>query len=765
MLTAVLVPYALALVAPLVHRALGRRSSWVLAAGVLGVLGWFASQASLVLDGGRLEESRTWVEGLGIGATFVLDGLSLIFVLLILGMGALVLVYGRGYLGSGPKLARFQVLLLLFMGSMLGLVLAGDLILLFVFWEGTSITSYLLIGTKHAKADARAAARRAFLVTGLGGLALLVGLLMLGEAGGSFRLTELEGLGATIQAHPWYTAIVLLVCLGAFTKSAQVPFHFWLPGAMAAPTPVSSYLHSATMVKAGVYLLARFQPELGDTVLWNTLLSVTGAVTMLLGAVMAYGSRDLKAVLAYSTVSGLGTIVLMLGIGTALATKAAIVFLIVHALYKGALFMVAGIVDHSTGTRDLEELRGLRRVLPLPAACAFLGALSMAGMWPLIGFIAKELVYEAKIGAPGAAWVPTVLGVSSNVLIFATAALVGWHPFRGCPSGAPKVVHRPTLALLLGPMVLAVLGLLVGLFPGSLAQPFVQVAVDATHAEPTVVKLTAWHGITLPLVLSVVTVALGISMYLVRPHVLRATSSVRMLGRFGSTRVYEASLVALTRVARAQTRAIQHGVLHRHVLLAVVVTLVLAGWPLLSGGAGLPFDGFAGLRVHEAMLVLATLAACVAAARARRSLPTVLSLGIVGLALSLLFLGLGAPDVAMTQVAVETLTVLLFVRVIAHLPALAERSSSATRAWHGALAIAAGLLIACLVRAILALPHDRDLATWLAERSYPEAKGRNVVNVILVDFRALDTLGEVTVLAVAVIGVLSLIGARKGAVR
>lgn len=759
MLTIVLVPFALALLAPALYRPLGRWSSWVLAAGVLAVFVWFVLQAPGVLEGELLTESRTWVPGLGFQLAFLLDGLSLIFALLVTGMGALVLIYGKGYLGTGITLVRFQVQILAFMGAMLGLVLADDLVLVFVSWELTSITSYLLIGTKHEKQDARDAARRALLITGLGGLALLVGFLMLGTAGGSFRITELAGESARIHAHPWYAGIVALVCLGAFTKSAQVPFHFWLPGAMAAPTPVSSYLHSATMVKAGIYLLARLQPELGGTDLWHSSLAIPGALTMLIGAVMAYGARDLKAVLAYSTVSALGTIVLMLGIGTALATKAAIVFLLVHALYKGALFMVAGIVDSATGTRDLEKLRGLGRALPLTAACAALGALSMAGLPPLFGFIGKELLYEAKIGAPGAAWIPTVLGVSANVLIVATALMVGWQPFSGSRTGAPKILQKPSIALLLGPVVLGVAGLLVGTLPGVLVEPFVQGAVDATHAEPTVVKLALWHGINPILLLSIATVALGVLAYALRPRILRATGALRAMVAIGPARLYELSLTGLTRIARLQTRAMQHGVLRRYVALSTGVALVLVAWPLLSGGGGMPFDGVLDLRVHEGLLVMAALAACVVGVRARSSLATVLSLGVVGLSLSLLFLGLGAPDVAMTQVAVETLTVLLFVMILAHLPRPVARSSRVPRAMSATLAVAFGLLVACLVRTVLSLEHDRELATWLAERTYPEANGRNVVNVILVDFRALDTLGEVAVLGVAAVGVLSLLGA------
>jgi multicomponent Na+:H+ antiporter subunit A len=568
-------------------------------------------------------------------------------------------------------------------------------------------------------------------------------------------------MGTILRAQPLYPGIVAMVLLGAFTKSAQFPFHFWLPGAMAAPTPVSSYLHSATMVKAGVYLLARFQPELGGTDLWHTSLAVPGAITMLMGAALAYGSRDLKGVLAYTTVSGLGTIVLMLGIGTAGAVKAALVFLIVHALYKGALFMVAGVVDHATGTRDLERLRGLRHALPVTAFCAALGALSMAGVPPLFGFIGKELLYEAKIGAPQAAWIPTVLGVAANMLMVATALLVAWRPFAGSADDAPPVLHAPSKKLLLGPAVLVLLGLAIGVLPGLLVQPFVQAAIDATHAEPTVVALKLWHGVNPILLLSVATVAGGVLAYALRPRVLRVAALLGTLAAIGPGRAYELGLSLLVRVARWQTRLLQHGVLRRHVAAVVVVTVALAALPLLRGGLELPFDGRLDLRAHEAALVLATLAACAVGACASSRLAAALCLGTVGLAMSLLFLGFGAPDLAMTQVTVETLVVLVLVLVLGGLPRLVPTARDLSRAVDLGLALVVGVLLACLVRSVLALEHQRELGDWFAEQSYPAAHGGNVVNVILVDFRAIDTLGEITVLGIAALGVVALL-ARAG---
>ncbi|MFB3140368.1 MAG: proton-conducting transporter membrane subunit, partial [Candidatus Acidiferrales bacterium] len=390
---AVLSGFVMALAAPWLHRIARSTSGWVLALFPLALTVYFAGQAGRVAAGEVLAVSIDWVPSLGIALSFYLDGLSLLFALLISGIGALVVVYAGGYLAGHAHLGRFYAFLLMFLASMLGLVLANNVITLFVFWELTSVSSYLLIGFEHEREAARQAALQALLVTGLGGLALLAGLLLLGQAGGSMELSELLTRGEAIQAHPFYAPILLLILAGAFTKSAQFPFHFWLPSAMEAPTPVSAYLHSATMVKAGIYLLARFNPVLGGTELWFYIVTAAGAATMLVGAYLAFQQSDLKRILAYSTMSALGMMVLLLGLGTELAVKAAIVSILVHALYKGALFLVAGAVEHETGTRDVDRLGGLRRAMPITAAAAALAALSMAGLPPLFGFIGKEMVY------------------------------------------------------------------------------------------------------------------------------------------------------------------------------------------------------------------------------------------------------------------------------------------------------------------------------------------------------------------------------------
>jgi multicomponent Na+:H+ antiporter subunit A len=436
----------LALLAPLIQRVARSATGWLLALLPLSLTIFFLSSGAAVLERGRLVSGVAWSPELGVSMSFALDGLSLLFALLICGIGALVLVYAGGYLAGHPQLGRFYAFLLLFMGAMLGLVLADNLLVLFVFWELTSISSFLLIGFNHERPEARAAARQALLITGGGGLALLAGLILLGFAGGSFELSELLARGALMDGHPLYGAVLVLVLAGAFTKSAQFPFHFWLPSAMEAPTPVSAYLHSATMVKAGIYLLARLNPLLGGTDAWLFSLGGVGGATMLVGGILALYQTDLKRILAYTTVSALGILVLLLGIGTEEAIIAAMAFLLAHGLYKGALFMIAGIVDHETGVRNVEKLGGLWRSMPITAGVAVLAALSLAGFGPVFSFIAKELLFETALHAErfGALLIGTT--VAASAVFVAEGLIITARPFFG-PTQSLKLVHEPMPSL------------------------------------------------------------------------------------------------------------------------------------------------------------------------------------------------------------------------------------------------------------------------------------------------------------------------------
>ncbi|MCG6943736.1 MAG: hypothetical protein LJE87_00170, partial [Deltaproteobacteria bacterium] len=494
-----LATFTLALFAPFLYRLLGRATGWVLALFPFALVAFFGRNRP-ISPGARFITSWSWVPSLGVDLSFALDGLSLTFVLLVSGIGALVLIYSGAYFGEQPGGGRFFAYLLLFMGSMLGLVLSDNVITLFVFWELTSISSYLLIGFHHHTETSRASALKALLVTGAGGLLLLAGLLLmmlaavqlgspLEEAG---RISAL--FSVDFRQHPLYLPILILLLLGAFTKSAQVPFHFWLPAAMAAPTPVSAYLHSATMVKAGVYLLARFHPILGGTIQWETLLIGVGVLTMLVGAIMAAGQRDLKRILAYSTISVLGILTTLLGVGTVLAVEAAVVFLVAHAFYKAALFMVAGNIDHETGTRDVTRLGGLRSLMPVTAFAGILASMSKAGTPPMFGFIGKEALYTAKLDIETIGLWLIIVAVLANVLLVAMSLAVAIWPFFGSFRQTPKSPHEAPISMLLGPGLLAGLGMFVGLVPGAFDSSMGSAMATAILGFPVEMKLKLWHG-------------------------------------------------------------------------------------------------------------------------------------------------------------------------------------------------------------------------------------------------------------------------------
>ena len=747
--------FGLALVAPLLYRAARAATGWLLALLPLGITLYFLSTGPAVFEQGRILAGLQWSPELGVSLSFALDGLSLLFAVLICGIGTLVLIYGGGYLAGHPQLGRFYSFLLLFMGAMLGLVLADNILALFVFWELTSISSYLLIGFTHERPEARGAARQALLITGGGGLALLAGLILLGVAGGSYELSELLAAGDQIRGHSLYGAILTLVLAGAFTKSAQFPFHFWLPSAMEAPTPVSAYLHSATMVKAGVYLLARLNPVLGGSDAWLFALVAVGGTTMVVGGVLALYQTDLKRVLAYTTVSALGIMVLLIGLGTEHAAIAAVAFLLAHSLYKGALFMIAGIIDHETGVRNVEKLGSLWRGMPITAAVAVLATVSLAGFGPVFSFIAKELMFETVLESErfGALLVATTVLTSA---IFVTEALiVTAKPFFG-PTQPPKPIHEPAPSLWLGPALLAVAGLILGLIP-SLAVMQVTAASSAVAREPLEVDLALWHGFNPPLAMTIVAVLLGAGLYVIWTWLRRNTSWVERVLGFWPSDVYHLLFDGINRLARALTKTLQHGYL-RHYLLTILTTTVL-----FVGGTLLALNGFpqtlpwTELRFYEAALALLMLLAAVFALLAPGRLSAVASLGIVGYGVALIYIFYGAPDLAMTQILVETLTVLLFVLVFYVLPPYQRFSTPRSRARDALVSLAVGSLMTMLVLAATATPPESRLAEFFAENSKTVAHGSNIVNVILVDFRGLDTLGEITVLSVAAFGVYALL--------
>jgi multicomponent Na+:H+ antiporter subunit A len=763
MLLAVLSGFILAFIAPWVYRLVGKPTGWVLALLPAGLFAYFAGFIGRVAAGEAISFRYEWIPAFDVQLSFAVDGLSLLFALIISGVGTFVVLYGGGYLKGHIDIDRFFVYLLLFMASMLGLVLSDNLISLYVFWELTSITSFLLIGYYHTEAESRASALQALLVTSGGGLALLAGLVMLATLGGSWELSTLVERSDLVQAHPLYLPTLLLILIGCFTKSAQFPFHFWLPGAMAAPAPVSAYLHSATMVKAGVYLLARSSPVLGGSEGWLYLVTGGGAVTMLLTAYIAWQQIDLKRILAYTTVSALGTLVMLLGLGDSLAVKAAIIFLVVHALYKGALFMVAGAVDHETGTRFITELGGLRRFMPYTMAAAGLAALSMSGIPLFLGFVAKEYVYEATLETHFYAGLLTVMAVAANILTIVAAALVSLKPFFGASVETPKHAHEAPWSMLLGPLILAGLGLLLGsVFTGWFGHMVVEPAVNAVLNKPSKVDLHALpSSFNTVVLLSGVTVAGGIGFYAVRTLAGRLLAPLNSIDRVGPEQWYRWALDGLMLVAKGQTRVLQSGYLRYYLIIIILSMVAMAGYTLFVQEALTPGMLRAPeFRTYELLISITIVAAAIFVMFTDSRLAAVAGLGAVGFGMAILFILFGAPDLAMTQFSIETLTVILLVLVLYRLP----RFSVFTTPWERwrdlGVALAGGSMFTVLVLVVTAIPRESRLTPYFAENSYTLAQGLNVVNVILVDFRGFDTMGEIVVLGVAALGVFALLKLR-----
>lgn len=752
-----------ACVAPFVARLAKGATGWLLAVLPAGWAIYFASRLPSVAAGNTLTASWEWATSFGLALSFRADGLSLLMALLISGIGALVTVYAAGYLGDHPHLGRFYAWLLVFMAAMLGVVLADHLLLVFVFWELTSLSSFMLIGFEHNQPAARAAALQALLVTGGGGLALLVGLVLLGQMGGSLAFSTLLGGEKLLATDALYAPALVLILLGAFTKSAQFPFHFWLPNAMAAPTPISAYLHSATMVKAGVYLLARLAPLLGGTQLWTYTVGGVGAATLLLGAYLVLSQTDLKRILAYSTISMLGALVLLIGLGTPHALEAAVVLLLAHALYKCALFLVAGVVDHETGTRDVRKLGGLYRHMPVVAISAAVAAASMAGLPPLFGFIAKELAYEAASEA--GPLVVLVAGLGFVATVF-TAGLVGVGPFWGRGQAAQVQVHhthRMPLALWLPPALLAGLSLLGGLFSGSLGDWLLGPAASATQGEPVALHLALWHGFTPLLLLSGITIAAGAVLYLLRAPV-RALAQ-RLTLRWGASQAYDAAIEGMNTLAKGATRLVQSGYLRHYLMILMLVAVGLIGYTLISQGALHLPTAFGEVRVYELGPIALILLGALVAITTRSRLTAAVGLGVTGFGVSLIYLLFAAPDLAMTQFLIESLTVILFVLAFYHLPRFARFSSARARIRDALIALLVGGLMTALVLSAVGVQLFPSIVSFFNESALDMAHGRNITNVILVDFRGIDTLGEVTVLSIAAIGIYALLKLRRKGLR
>ncbi|MBP6691071.1 MAG: DUF4040 domain-containing protein [Xanthomonadales bacterium] len=745
-----LIAFAMLAAVPLVGR-LGERAGWVLALAPLAAFVHFLAHMPTVAGGGVVTSSLAWVPALGVELAFRLDGLSLLFALLITGIGTLIVLYAGAYLSDHHHLGRFHAYLLGFMAAMLGLVLADDLIAMFVFWELTSVCSFLLIAFQHDKAESRRAALQALLITGGGGLALLAGLILLGSVGGSWQFSGLSG--EAIAEHALYPAILALVLIGAFTKSAQLPFHLWLPNAMAAPTPVSAYLHSATMVKAGVYLLARLNPALGGSTSWGTILITVGAATALVGAVLAIRQTDLKRVLAYTTVTVLGQLVMLLGTNTHYGLQAFAIYLVAHAFYKAALFMAVGAIDHATGTRQIALLGGLIRHMPLTGFAVALAAFSNAGLPPFFGFIAKEFKYAGLIELGVAGWVTTAVMILTNALLLTAAGLVFVRAFLGREGRYPQPPHEVSLPMWLGPMLLAIGGFVFGAFNNLAEVWLIDAAVQAVSRATVPVNLYLWGGVTPALLASLLTVALGVFFYLQRTRLRRRLSLWRVLWRVSGDRIWDRLLKRVFVFAGGVAERFQHGSLRQHISALV---LAIAGCALIglfaSSGDGLAWPQATSPINLAALLgcVLAVAGAAAAAVSPGR-VALVATLGASGLGMAMFFLAARAPDVAITQLMVETLTVIFLALVLRRLPPtrLVGSRKPAAKRFHAVVAIVIGAVVAAMMLTTVSQPLPGDIARWYLDNSLPGGHGANVVNVILVDFRALDTLGEILVVGLA----------------
>ncbi|MBM4155911.1 MAG: DUF4040 domain-containing protein [Lentisphaerae bacterium] len=759
------VPLAAALGADLRSARAVRIAGAALALLPLAAVVALAARLPEVVSGGAPSLVLPWMPSAGLAFSLQVDGLGLLFALLVTGIGALVVLYSGFYLDHDPAAPRFLATLMAFMTSMLGLVMAGDLFTLFVFWEGTGIASFLLIAHRRDDPAARRAALKALLVTGAGGAALLAGFALLAHAAGGTAFDALRAAGDGLRDHRLYPVMLGLVAAGAFSKSAQFPLHTWLPDAMAAPTPASAYLHSATMVKAGIYLMARLNPMLGGTETWFWLLSLTGFATMLLGAYRGLRRNDLKAVLAYSTVGQLGVLMMLIGQDTAIAFKAMVIGVLAHALYKSSLFMAAGIVDHGAGTRDLRRLGGLRRAMPATFVVALIAALSMAGLPPLAGFLAKEtLIATAVHPSDSRAFdlAMTAGTVLAGALVLAQAATVIHRTFLGRAGSAASRAHEAPALMVFAPAIPAAASLVFALLPepAGLAA-FLAQAAEAAHGATVKVSLAVWAGLSPPLLLGGVAMSLGVAVFLHRRRA-RDLEGGGAPWTWGD-RAYEVVLRGVDAAAAAMVR-VQDGRLRRYLVVMLAALgglLVLFGavpLPEATPGGGVPPGGW--VRVFAALVALG---AALASARLRDDLLAVLALAASGLSVALYIALEPAVDVALVQVVVDILTTVVLVLALRRLPRGPAHEPRVPERLRGAVpAIAAGVVMAAVAYAALSSrPRESVVTPFYEANAVARTGASDVVGAIVVDFRGYDTLIEITVFAAAGLGVAMLLGAAR----
>ena len=767
----VLLPFLGALVAACMPTGSRNRPAAVAGAATLAALALAISDFGTVSNGEVLRERHEWLPDFGLNLALRMDGLAWVFTVMVLGIGLLVLLYARYYMSKRDPVARFFAYMLAFMGSMLGVVLSGNLIQLVIFWELTSVTSFLLIGYWQHRNDARRGARMAFTVTTIGGLCLLAGVLLLGHIIGSYDLDAVLEAGGRVRAHAWYLPTLVLIALGALTKSAQFPFHFWLPHAMAAPTPVSAFLHSATMVKAGVFLLIRLWPALSGTDEWTWILGTAGVCTLLIGSFFAIFQNDMKGLLAYSTISHLGLIVTLLSIGSPLSVVAAVFHTMNHAVFKASLFMAVGIIDHETGTRDMRLLRGLGKAMPFTAALAIVASAAMAGVPLLNGFLSKEMFFAETMQVGGTEdWSMSYAAVAMGVFSVAYSLRFISVFFGPAAKNLPQQPHEPPRWMRFPVECLVVLCIAVGVMPDRAVGEVLNVAAQSVlGAALPEYDLGIWHGFNLPLLMSVVALGGGLLFYVLlrRYAALAERERVPVLHRLNGAQAYENVMLALTQAAIWLLRCSGTRRLQLQLLMLVAAMVVV---PLLVVD---PLPAMPPLRVTDLDPLFALLwvigAACAlgAAQQAKyhRLVALILASG-TGVVTSLTFLWMSAPDLALTQLMVETVTTVLILLGLRWLPprfppaGLAPRipfGSWLRRGRDGTIAVAGGLGMAAATYALLATEAPATISDFFIARALPEGGGANVVNVLLVDFRGFDTLGEITVLSIVALTVYALL--------
>ncbi|WP_180021658.1 monovalent cation/H+ antiporter subunit A [Acinetobacter sp. YH16044] len=743
-------------------------SRGVTALGAIGVslssLVLLLSQAPDVFNGKTIIQTWPWLTQVGIDFSFRLDALGLLFSLLITGIGTLIYIYAYYYLSPKNSLSKLYVLLMLFMAAMLGISLSNNLILLLIFWELTSISSFLLVGYWSNYDAAQRGSRMALTITGMGGLCMLGGFVLLAQITGTYQIDQILTMSSQIQQHPLFVPTLLLILMGAFTKSAQFPFHFWLPNAMAAPTPVSAYLHSATMVKAGIFLLARLLPIFAGAALYHNLVTFIGLFTLCMAAFFAIFKEDLKGLLAYSTISHLGLIVCLLGIGSPLAVSAAIFHIINHATFKAALFMIAGIIDHESGTRDLRKLSGLWQLLPFTATLTMITAASMAGVPLTNGFLSKEMFFTellANLTGP-VMIVSAIIATFAGIFAVAYSVRLVHGVFFDGPLGKEvpnKEAHEPPFGMRAPATLLAALCILVGLFPALLVEHIVNSTARASIQNPAFegTHLAIWHGLNAPLLMSVIALLGGLVFYfaLAKGGKLRRIDLDPLLGRLQGKVLFDLFLKHLLLSSRKFRRFTENGKLQSYLLWILIFSVAIVIVPFWLQGIGTGSRELIHAPIIAIVLWLLLFSACwMMLWFHHERIKAVLISGAVGLVVTMVFICFSAPDLALTQITVDVVTTVLLLMSLSLLPQLTPYESSVSRRWRDAIiAIIAGLGIAWISWLIMTRDHN-SISWFFMQQSIPLGGGTNVVNVILVDFRGFDTFGEITVLGIAAIGTL-----------